>query len=253
MEEAQSWKEMILEEVKNLQRMIDRKADNSEFSKINSFKTYQIEKQKHLYSNDMQKRSFNSKKLTNIDSSVPEIQEITKELSEKTDDNFVKVFNAFNRIAKRKLDAAVLSKYAATSFVDDLFQKTSIKISAQLNETCILYYQQAVSRVNTIRQKLRDFKLQVDTRLSEINEACHHIEIMICKLSVAKRNIGGTSQMKSEHITGTTTPFNRTKIVRMDSESKFLSEFSATGSLTISPIGLSELVDEYSVDEITQV
>ena len=192
-----AWKIMINEEIKNLRRMLDRKADVSSIE-YSSSKASPLLLSNHSSPVTQSSSDLN---LSQFDSIIPEINEITHGLDlYSNEENFKKIYSAFNRISKRKLDTTVLSQYASISFVDDLYQKTAIQISAQLNETCILFYQQAVNRVDALRLQLKKFQELVDSRLSDINEACFHLERMVHKLSVSKRKVDGKGKINSSHV-----------------------------------------------------
>lgn len=167
----EDWQLMIEQELKELQRLLDRKANHSDLSKYQMMYTYKSTSQP---SSPMRTGSGG---------------QLGYRFGQDLTADFKTLFAAFNRVAKQKLDAVILSDFASVKFIDSLYQKNSVQFSAQLKSSSQLYYEQIELRIMKMRNKFNDFNAVVDARLTEIEASIVRLKSIIHKVFYNRRTI----------------------------------------------------------------
>lgn len=164
---------MVEEELCDLSRMLDRKADIQEIQSFSKPRS--------------RRNSFHSK-LTR-QSSLSHTTEDGEEyvFGENTQLDFDILFSIFNRIAKRKLDAITLAKYSSIVYVDSIYKQMNVEFSSQINETTLFLREQIDTRIRDFRQKIYDFKYEVEAKLDEIEAATSRLRKMTYNI-IANQN-----------------------------------------------------------------
>lgn len=152
---------MVEAELKELVRMIDRKADKSQMAKYMA--------------------AYGTKQITETHTKE-ESPQLGYRFGQNLTTDFTTLFGAFNRVAKQKLEATVLADFASLKFTDHLYQSKSTQFSAQLTESCALYYRLFDEKVEKMHQQIVDFRRTVDTRLAEIKVRVKQLNSLVKKL-----------------------------------------------------------------------
>ena len=134
---------MVEFELKELIRIMDRKADKSQIAKYVA--------------------SYRSKTLTHARTNG-EAPQLGYRFGQDLNVDFTTLFAAFNRVAKQKLDATVLADFASVQFTDHLYRSKSTQFSAQLTESCALYYRLFDEKVEKMHKQIAEFRQLVNTR-----------------------------------------------------------------------------------------
>jgi hypothetical protein len=144
------WRSLLEQELADLLRLLDRKAD-------------------HL-------------QLSHYRPAVPPLPTTAPPARGDCQTDFATLFSAFNRVARQKLDTSTLSEFAGVPFVDSLYQRRSVHMSAQLTEMCTLYNELFEKRLNVLRDQIREFEVQVLQRVAALNERVGQLQLLLRKL-----------------------------------------------------------------------
>ena len=174
---SQEWIDMIDQEIKELHRLLDRKAEN-----------HQIKKYKLVYS---------QKRRTSFSQSTPSQQKDSKSprsensqsyrFGQDLSTDFSTLFGAFNRVAKNKLDNTILSDFAGVNFVDTIYCKKNTQFSTQLTQSCQLYYQLIDEKITCLSNKMIEFHDVVIERLDEIDYSTRVLRNRLNKITLGKQ------------------------------------------------------------------
>lgn len=161
---------MIEMELKELVRMIDRKADKTQVAKYMA--------------------AYGTKRIAETQTREQSPQ-LGYRFGQDLNTDFTTLFGAFNRVAKQKLDATVLTDFASLKFTDHLYQSKSTQFSAQLTESCALYYRLFDEKVDKMHQQIVEFRQTVEARLAEIKARVKQLNSLVKKLMMNVGQSGG--------------------------------------------------------------
>ena len=204
MEDVNEWVEMINQEIKELQRLLDRKAEQKQIAKFQAVytKDKRVTFQKKLKPEDLnileESALFLSKDDQTIGNDFGKRNPSTQSTDQKQkvhkfgDDissDFTTLFSAFNRVAKQKLDHAILTDFYSVALVDSNYQKRSIQFSAQVTESCQLFYQLFDEKITNLSQRIEYFHSTVTQRLNEIDFVTKSLQLRLKRLYTNRRRI----------------------------------------------------------------
>lgn len=206
---SQEWMDMIDQEIKELQRLIDRKAESQQIAK---FKLAYESSQKKKYIIKLEEENAGTRNSNNDDSSSKSQKESSddssnvKENQKKTPspvdslqseyhfghdlhNDFKTLFGAFNRVAKNKLDRTVLSDFASVSFIDSLYEKKSIEFSSQLTDSYHLYYRLFDEKITNLSNKITQFHQTVTAKIDEMDSLTKTLRNRLNKMFISRQMI----------------------------------------------------------------
>lgn len=181
------WIEMVNQELDELQRMSDRKADKK------SIQRFSIDRKKRTKTVKFQ---IAKTKLTDLYRATFSSEFLNYNFGIDLKEDFSNLFSIFNRVAKAKLDHMVLSEFASKQYVDSLFQRTSSNFSTQLKTYTELYFSQIDNRLNEFERKFAIFKANVDFYLTKLEDRIYYCKTQISKMKAKHQiELKTTSQM----------------------------------------------------------
>jgi hypothetical protein len=148
---CEEWRAFIEQELTALERMVDQKADECDVAKNLSC----------YFSDAYGLKGMPRKERLKI---------MQEKFGRDLEQDFATVFEAIDRLTKRKLDVEALTDFASVPFVDTLYQRKSVQFSARVAEVSLLYYRLFDAKIKEMHGKLLDFQRSVEERLS-ITEA----------------------------------------------------------------------------------
>ncbi|OHT11614.1 hypothetical protein TRFO_18874 [Tritrichomonas foetus] len=193
---SQEWMDMIDQEMKELRRLLDRKAESNQIAKFRI--VYEKLRNRSIKSQSSKTSISTTNSSASIDSTESGNDDLLKISSSLSHGNrfgndlttdFSTLFNAFNRVAKRKLDNTILADFANVSFVDSLYQKQSILFSTQLTESYQLYYQLFNEKISSLSNKMQEFHQTVCERLDEIDLITEALQNRLNKMFMSKQQL----------------------------------------------------------------
>lgn len=157
------WRDMIEQELKELTRLIDRKADKQQIAR-------------YLVAYVTPTLSTGDRRSVRPN--------IGYRFGHDLEADFKTLFGAFNRVARRKMDSSTIADFASVSFVDSMYQRQSVEFSAQLGESCSLYYRLFDEKIENLCVRMHDFRRTVTQRLSEMNSRAQKLTVLVRRLIV---------------------------------------------------------------------
>ncbi|OHT13725.1 hypothetical protein TRFO_16047 [Tritrichomonas foetus] len=184
---TREWTDMIEEEIKELQRLIDRKAEKKELLKYKAIIKSQCRnitfKNANNETNNMIDDISSLKDQNN--QSFEHLYRFGVDLSS----DFSMLFGIFNRMVKKKLDNNVISDFASVTFVDLLTEKRSIDFSLHLSDSCNLYRKIFGIRIEKLAKEMKEFHIKVIDKLNEIDHSANVLHQRLNKLSFNKHGL----------------------------------------------------------------
>ena len=165
--------EMVNQELDELRRMADRKADKK------TVEPYLLKPKKKVPKTV--KFQLDKNRLQDLYNNTYSYEFLNYNFGINLKDDFSNMFSIFNRVAKAKLDNMVLSDYASQHYVDTLFQQASTNFSTQLTTHTELYFAQIDNRLRTFQKKFTIFRANVDFCLTQLED-----RIFYCKTQITK-------------------------------------------------------------------
>jgi hypothetical protein len=158
------WRALMEQELKELTQTIDRKADKSQLENLGSSPPSQSASPRPWSGGAEGARQHGCGS--------------GRDLSQ----DFRTIFGAFNRVARQKLDASTLAGFATVAFVDSVYEKRSIEISAQLTESCCRYYDISDKRIESLRGQMKAFRETVELRLGGLHNRTQKLQRLVVRL-----------------------------------------------------------------------
>jgi hypothetical protein len=152
------------QELRELTQMLDRKADKSQIEKFRSSAPSKSASHGHWS--------------PRADGARQHGYHFGHDLSQ----DFTTLFGAFNRVARQKLDGSTLADFATVTFVDSVYEKRSIEISAQLTESCCRYYKILDERLESLRGQMKVFGETVEIRMEEVHNRTQKLQRLVVRL-----------------------------------------------------------------------
>lgn len=198
------WMQMIDQEIKELQRLIDRKAENQQIAK---YMAAYGSRRKSFFrkipgteqNNGSSTTNDNSQNNQTVNSNNTIQREDASSTSSKRSsqsvyhfghdlkNDFTTLFGAFNRVAKNKLDKTILSDFASVSFVDSLYEKKSIAFSSQLTDSYHLYYRLFDDKITNLSNRISEFYQNVINKLDEIDNLTKNLRNRLNRMFMIRR------------------------------------------------------------------
>lgn len=206
---SQEWMDMIDQEIKELQRLIDRKAEKNQIAKFKvayeSTQKSNLLKKKGIKESKGENSSKNTASSSKIqiystsssilDEELNHIEKNSSTDSLRTEykfgydlhNDFTTLFSAFNRVAKNKLDRTVLSDFASVSFIDSLYEKKSVAFSSQLTDSYHLYYRHFDEKITTLSNKIAKFHHDVINKLNEMDSLAKSLQNRLNRMFINRK------------------------------------------------------------------